>query len=283
MLDGYNCSVLAYGQTGSGKTFTMQGGLDVCHDPCKHGSSPIDARDRVETLGIIPRAVHTIFREGDAGGGRRYWVYVSHMEIYNERLFDLLAPGGETGTDNEFRRQQPRGRSPRSERSRGRSPRHSPERSPPQSPTRSSVRSGNRSSSPGPRAKSSTYGGNSVNLSPRQQSTSPRRGDGGIGRNGTEKPHSSASRSGKRTMDANSRGTGVVDAGTLMGRGLTIEENPKLGVIVKGLTQVEVKSPEEIFAIVTRSTRNRRTAEVRHSAEVYHLGLLTCCSPDDTY
>ena len=47
-----------------------------------------------------------------------------------------------------------------------------------------------------------------------------------------------------------------------MGRGLAIEENRELGVIVKGLTQVEVKNPEEIFAIIARSKTNRRTAEV---------------------
>lgn len=281
MLDGYNCSVLTYGQTGSGKTFTMQGGLDVFHDPCKNETPPIDARERVETLGIVPRAVHTIFREGDAGGGRRYWVYVSHMEIYNERLFDLLAPDGESGTGNEFRRQQPRGRSPRNERSPGRSPPHSPECSPPQSPIRSSVRSANRSSSPRPRATFSACGRSTVNLSFKEQSVSPRRRDGSVGRNGNEKPHpsSEAPRSGSRTLDTNNRGTTGVDAGTFMGKGLTIEEDPKLGVMVKGLTQVEVKSPEEIFAIVTRSTSNRRTAEVRNKAKLYHLRFLTYCSP----
>lgn len=42
-----------------------------------------------------------------------------------------------------------------------------------------------------------------------------------------------------------------------------IEEDRHLGVMVKGLTQVEVKSPEEIFAIIARSKHNRRTAEVR--------------------
>ncbi|CAM9635014.1 unnamed protein product, partial [Hapterophycus canaliculatus] len=95
MLDGFNCSVLAYGQTGSGKTFTMEGGLV---DPTAGPSGVVDNSQgdstsacEVEQIGIIPRAVHTIFREGGGGGTRRYWVYVSHMEIYNERLFDLLA------------------------------------------------------------------------------------------------------------------------------------------------------------------------------------------------
>lgn len=45
------------------------------------------------------------------------------------------------------------------------------------------------------------------------------------------------------------------------GKGLTIEEDPELGVIVKGLTQIEVNSAGEIFAILARSSSNRRTAE----------------------
>lgn len=49
------------------------------------------------------------------------------------------------------------------------------------------------------------------------------------------------------------------------GMGLTIEEDRHLGVVVKGLTQVEVKSPEEIFAIIARSKSTRRTAEVRRT------------------
>ena len=111
MLDGYNCSVLAYGQTGSGKTFTMEGGLSGYPSPAR-GTAGNKSREKnassfnrtvadddddelatvcTDDIGIIPRAVHTIFREGGGGGSRRYWVYVSHMEIYNERLFDLLA------------------------------------------------------------------------------------------------------------------------------------------------------------------------------------------------
>ncbi|CAN0438247.1 unnamed protein product, partial [Hapterophycus canaliculatus] len=49
--------------------------------------------------------------------------------------------------------------------------------------------------------------------------------------------------------------------------GLTIEEDRRLGVIVKGLTQVEVKRPEEIFAIIARSKSTRRTAETMCNVE----------------
>ncbi|CBJ48361.1 kinesin motor protein-related [Ectocarpus siliculosus] len=193
MLDGFNCSVLAYGQTGSGKTFTMEGGLvDPNIDVKKTAEADPDDVNatacEVEKVGIIPRAVHTIFREGGYGGTRRYWVYVSHMEIYNERLFDLLAPEAATLAKA--------------------------------SATNSSA------------APSSTSG----------RSRSPTH----------RSPRSTPGSSGSRP---------------LQGIGLTIEEDRHLGVMVKGLTQVEVKSPEEIFAIIARSKNNRRTAETMCNVE----------------
>ncbi|KAF9005674.1 kinesin heavy chain [Cyathus striatus] len=77
VLDGYNGTVFAYGQTGSGKTFTMMG-ADI---------------DSNELKGIIPRITEQIFQsivESDAH--LEYLVKVSYMEIYLERIRDLLAP-----------------------------------------------------------------------------------------------------------------------------------------------------------------------------------------------
>ncbi|KAF9052650.1 kinesin heavy chain [Panaeolus papilionaceus] len=77
VLDGYNGTVFAYGQTGSGKTFTMMG-ADIDSD---------------ETRGIIPRITEQIFQsiiESDAH--LEYLVKVSYMEIYLERIRDLLCP-----------------------------------------------------------------------------------------------------------------------------------------------------------------------------------------------
>ncbi|KAF8136371.1 kinesin heavy chain, partial [Boletus edulis] len=77
VLDGYNGTVFAYGQTGSGKTFTMMG-ADI---------------DSEELKGIIPRITEQIFQsivESDAH--LEYMVKVSYMEIYLERIRDLLAP-----------------------------------------------------------------------------------------------------------------------------------------------------------------------------------------------
>ncbi|KIM87108.1 hypothetical protein PILCRDRAFT_95952 [Piloderma croceum F 1598] len=77
VMDGYNGTVFAYGQTGSGKTFTMMG-ADIDSDELK---------------GIIPRITEQIFQsivESDAH--LEYLVKVSYMEIYLERIRDLLAP-----------------------------------------------------------------------------------------------------------------------------------------------------------------------------------------------
>lgn len=77
ILNGYNGTVLAYGQTGSGKTFTMMG-PDI---------------DDESSKGIIPRIVEQIFSSIVASPMNiEYTVKVSYMEIYMERIKDLLDP-----------------------------------------------------------------------------------------------------------------------------------------------------------------------------------------------
>lgn len=71
VTNGYNGAVIAYGQTGAGKTHTMIGS--------KVGQG----------RGIAPRAVAGIF----AGLRRASWrIEVSVLEVYNEKVRDLLAP-----------------------------------------------------------------------------------------------------------------------------------------------------------------------------------------------
>ena len=77
ILNGYNGTVFAYGQTGAGKSYTMMGG-DIDDDQSK---------------GIIPRIVEQIFAGIVASPGNiEYTVRVSYMEIYMERIRDLMAP-----------------------------------------------------------------------------------------------------------------------------------------------------------------------------------------------
>ncbi|KAL9075405.1 MAG: hypothetical protein Q9157_004030 [Trypethelium eluteriae] len=77
ILNGYNGTVFAYGQTGAGKSYTMMGG-DI---------------DDEQSKGIIPRIVEQIFAGIVASPGNiEYTVRVSYMEIYMERIRDLMAP-----------------------------------------------------------------------------------------------------------------------------------------------------------------------------------------------
>jgi len=81
-LDGYKVCLFSYGQTGAGKTHTMQG----------NPNSPAQR-------GIIPRSVDKILEAADRME-RQGWQYkfeASFIEIYNEQLRDLLAPGTRRG------------------------------------------------------------------------------------------------------------------------------------------------------------------------------------------
>ena len=75
VMQGFNGTVFAYGQTSSGKTFTMTGP---------------DVED-VQSMGIIPRMVSTVFNEiADSDPLIEYTVKVSYCEIYMEKIRDLL-------------------------------------------------------------------------------------------------------------------------------------------------------------------------------------------------
>ncbi|RDW79469.1 kinesin-like protein [Coleophoma cylindrospora] len=77
VLNGYNGTVFAYGQTGAGKSYTMMG-TDIDND---------------EGRGVIPRIVEQIFASIlSSPSSIEYTVRVSYMEIYMERIRDLLAP-----------------------------------------------------------------------------------------------------------------------------------------------------------------------------------------------
>lgn len=87
-VEGFNCTILAYGQTSSGKTFTMTG-IDLDADP----SDPSNG------MGIIPRAVSTIFQRArkvkeERGASWNYNIKGSFVELYNEDLLDLLSDDG---------------------------------------------------------------------------------------------------------------------------------------------------------------------------------------------
>ncbi|KAF3700982.1 StAR-related lipid transfer protein 9 START domain-containing protein 9 [Channa argus] len=73
--EGYNVCLFAYGQTGSGKTYTMMGTPD--------------------SVGLTPRICQGLFRSEDTfpAGQNSSRVEISFLEIYNERVRDLLRAG----------------------------------------------------------------------------------------------------------------------------------------------------------------------------------------------
>lgn len=68
VLEGYNGTVFAYGQTGCGKSFTMRG--------------------------VVERSLEHLFEATSTSSSEtRYLALLSYLEIYNERLRDLLREG----------------------------------------------------------------------------------------------------------------------------------------------------------------------------------------------
>lgn len=92
-LEGYNGTIFAYGQTGSGKTFTMQGPDDVI-DADSMGLT----QEQLDLRGLVPRVFDFLFEnvvEKDKDAKVQHVFKCSFLEIYNERVYDLL-DGGST-------------------------------------------------------------------------------------------------------------------------------------------------------------------------------------------
>lgn len=119
---GYNSSVFAYGQTGSGKTYTMLG-----RDATATGGDEADLEHQREGEGLVPRVGRALLSsieaakekrrtefchamqqqhdaledaaeveddeddEEEAEGGVKYSVRATYVEIYNEKVYDLMA------------------------------------------------------------------------------------------------------------------------------------------------------------------------------------------------
>ena len=92
-LKGFNCTVFAYGQTGSGKTHTMFGGNWEENNPAPQVYYPGTIKSSVQPVrsmqgkGLIPNAISELFEQSH---GKSFTFYCSFIQIYNEKLFDLL-------------------------------------------------------------------------------------------------------------------------------------------------------------------------------------------------
>ncbi|KAK4129482.1 kinesin-domain-containing protein [Parathielavia appendiculata] len=81
VMEGYHGTVFAYGMTGTGKTFSMQG----------TASSP----------GVIPLAITDIFSYIRETPSREFLLRVSYLEIYNEKIHDLLSMASSNGNQQQ--------------------------------------------------------------------------------------------------------------------------------------------------------------------------------------
>ncbi|GAB5355251.1 hypothetical protein AAMO2058_000189700 [Amorphochlora amoebiformis] len=84
VFKGFNCTIFAYGQTGTGKSYSMMGILGT------------------ENEGIIPRIVEQIFGTIETEISKEepetdFEVQVSYVEIYMEKVKDLLNPKNQNG------------------------------------------------------------------------------------------------------------------------------------------------------------------------------------------
>ncbi|CAK1367970.1 Kinesin-like protein KIP2 [Cercospora beticola] len=91
VMEGYHGTVFAYGMTGTGKTFSMQG----------TATQP----------GVIPLAITDIFSYIRENPSREFLLRVSYLEIYNEKIYDLLSQttAGQTQEEIKLREDSRRG------------------------------------------------------------------------------------------------------------------------------------------------------------------------------
>ena len=110
---GLNCTILAYGQTGSGKTYTMFGeewaksdknfDLEQRKNINKDDYNFILNEDLFidpfsKTNGIIPNLIMSLFKTFDNydSNDNNITITCSYIQIYNEKVYDLLAEEEET-------------------------------------------------------------------------------------------------------------------------------------------------------------------------------------------
>lgn len=84
LVDGYNATIFAYGATGCGKTHTISGPK--------------------ESPGVIYLATQELFAQLENQKlNRKFKLFLSYLEVYNERIRDLLSPFPESRADLKLR------------------------------------------------------------------------------------------------------------------------------------------------------------------------------------
>lgn len=114
LLQGYFCTVLAYGQTGTGKSYTMGMHTEVsclfvltkdCFCAILLNNQILSKAFANDQGGVVPRTLRDIFdrvHASNADGSTETTLSISFIEIYNEKVIDLLAKSDEINTENIF-------------------------------------------------------------------------------------------------------------------------------------------------------------------------------------
>lgn len=76
-MNGFNGTLMAYGQTGTGKTYTL-----------------------TSSDGLTPRLINYVFRKTHLDQKHDYKITCSYIQIYNEKIYDLLANENKTGKNS---------------------------------------------------------------------------------------------------------------------------------------------------------------------------------------
>ena len=95
VIDGFHSTIFCYGQTGSGKTYTMDGYyyrksergvfLPVTDDRSTKGGTQ---------HGLIQRSIQKLIEKiQPLRSYKNVQMNVSFLQIYNEKIYDLLNPG----------------------------------------------------------------------------------------------------------------------------------------------------------------------------------------------
>lgn len=94
VVEGFHSTLFAYGQTGSGKTFTMEGYKYLPNDRgIQLPQLPPAGSEGGLTLGLVQRCAKLLMEEAQAARAafdRKITINVSFMQIYNEKIYDLL-------------------------------------------------------------------------------------------------------------------------------------------------------------------------------------------------
>eukprot|EP00756_Hemistasia_phaeocysticola_P011874 Hpha_TRINITY_DN15152_c3_g13::TRINITY_DN15152_c3_g13_i2::g.127290::m.127290 len=253
-LSAKHCCVFAYGQTGTGKSYSMLGSV---HDP-----------------GIAPRIVDHLFDELEEMGGKKegweYSVEVSFMEIYNEKVKDLLDDPSTVG----FSPNASPGGSPAPRGTGGNS-----------APRKGSAFEGRRPSGvPGQRRGSLVPGAEGSPGSPggarrlsanigspvggRRLSADPDGSPALKGRRGSNYPAEAGSPLGSPALRR--RGSMFVKEDAEAYRDLKVRQSPEIGVFVEGLSRLGkedgVCDAATVKAVMRRGMEARATAETQMNA-----------------